>query len=214
MRVIVFFDLPTLSAEDRREYAKFRKFLIKGGFLMMQESVYTKMALNKTVADSVVESVKRNKPPKGLVQLMTITEKQFNRMEYVCGEFVTDVLCTDERLVSDIEAYMYELDWELEYETKVNEIDMKNIIKLGIGGIDKKENLVERFDDYVKISSRVLHNKVLVLFGMSGWFDTDEWKQIQRTAMYEEMYLLCIENRDVFVGENKIVIDFDGCRVI
>ena len=68
MRVIVFFDLPTLSAEDRREYAKFRKFLIKGGFMMMQESVYTKMALNKTVADSVVESVKRNKPPKGLVQ--------------------------------------------------------------------------------------------------------------------------------------------------
>ena len=30
---------------------------------------------------------------------MTITEKQFNRMEDVCGEFVTDVLCTDERLV-------------------------------------------------------------------------------------------------------------------
>ncbi len=118
------------------------------------------------------------------------------------------------RLVSDIEAYMYELDWELEYETKFNEIDIKNIIKMGIGGIDKKENLMERFDDYVKISSRVLHNKVLVLFGMSGWFDTDEWKQIQRTAMYEEMYLLCIENRDVFVGENKIVIDFDGCRVI
>lgn len=99
MRVIVFFDLPTLSAEDRREYAKFRKFLIKGGFLMMQESVYTKMALNKTVADSVVESIKRNKPPKGLVQLMTVTEKQFNRMEYICGEFVSDVLCTDERLV-------------------------------------------------------------------------------------------------------------------
>lgn len=118
------------------------------------------------------------------------------------------------RLASDIEEYMYELDWELEYETKVNEIDMKNIIKLGIGGIDKKENLVERLDDYVKISSRVLHNKVLVLLGISGWFDTDEWKQIQRTARYEEMYLLCIENRDVFAEENKIIIDLDGCRVI
>ncbi len=99
MRVIIFFDLPTVSAENKREYAKFRKFLIKGGFLMMQESVYTKMVLNKTVADSVIESVRRNKPPKGLVQLMTITEKQFNRMEYICGEFISDVLCTDERLV-------------------------------------------------------------------------------------------------------------------
>ena len=47
MRVIVFFDLPTLTSENRREYTKFRKFLIKNGFLMMQESVYTKMALNQ-----------------------------------------------------------------------------------------------------------------------------------------------------------------------
>lgn len=119
------------------------------------------------------------------------------------------------KIVSDIEAYMYELDWELEYETKINEIDIKNMIKLGIGGIDKKENLVERFDDYIKISSRVLHNKVLVLFGMFGWFDEAEWKQIQRTAKYEEMYLMCIENKDVLGdNNNKIVIDLDGCRVV
>lgn len=99
MRVMVFFDLPTLTLEDRREYTKFRKYLIKSGFLMMQESVYTKMALNKTVADAVVDGVKKNKPAQGLVQMMTVTEKQFNRMEYVCGEFSGDVLCTDERLV-------------------------------------------------------------------------------------------------------------------
>lgn len=99
MRVMVFFDLPTLTLEDRREYTKFRKYLIKSGFLMMQESVYTKMALNKTVADAVIDGVKKNKPPQGLVQMMTVTEKQFNRMEYVCGEFSSDVLCTDERLV-------------------------------------------------------------------------------------------------------------------
>ena len=99
MRVIVFFDLPTLTSENRREYTRFRKFLIKNGFLMMQESVYTKMALNQTVASSIVESVRKNKPLEGIVQMMTVTEKQYNRMEYVCGEFSSDVLCTDERLV-------------------------------------------------------------------------------------------------------------------
>lgn len=99
MRVLVFFDLPTLTCENRREYARFRKFLIKNGFLMMQESVYSKMALNQTVAASVVERVKKNKPAEGLVQMMTITEKQYNRMEYVCGEFNSEVLCSDERLV-------------------------------------------------------------------------------------------------------------------
>ena len=99
MRVIVFFDLPTLTSENRREYTKFRKFLIKNGFLMMQESVYTKMALNQTTATSIVESVRKNKPLEGIVQMMTVTEKQYNRMEYLCGEFISDVLCTDERLV-------------------------------------------------------------------------------------------------------------------
>ena len=31
--------------------------------------------------------------------MMTVTEKQYGRMEYICGEFQSDVLCTDERLV-------------------------------------------------------------------------------------------------------------------
>lgn len=99
MRVIVFFDLPTLTLEDRREYTKFRKYLIKSGFMMLQESVYSKMALNKTVSDAVIENVRKNKPAKGIVQVMAVTEKQFNRMEYICGELNSDVLCTDERLV-------------------------------------------------------------------------------------------------------------------
>lgn len=43
MRVFVFFDLPTATAAERREYSRFRKSLIKEGFLMMQESVYVKL---------------------------------------------------------------------------------------------------------------------------------------------------------------------------
>lgn len=35
MRVIVFFDLPTKTKKDRREYTRFRKYLVKGGFVMM-----------------------------------------------------------------------------------------------------------------------------------------------------------------------------------
>ena len=36
MRVLVMFDLPTETAENRRNYTKFRKYLIKSGFMMMQ----------------------------------------------------------------------------------------------------------------------------------------------------------------------------------
>lgn len=99
MRIIVFFDLPTLTHLERREYRKFRKFLIKNGFLMLQESVYCKLALNGTVSDATVKKIKQNKPHDGLVQVLTITEKQFSKMEMITGTFSSDVLDTDERLV-------------------------------------------------------------------------------------------------------------------
>ena len=99
MRVMVFFDLPTITDKNRHDYRKFRQFLVQEGFIMMQESVYSKMALNQTAASGIVDKVKKNKPPEGLVQLMTVTEKQYNRMEYISGEFSSEILCTDERLV-------------------------------------------------------------------------------------------------------------------
>jgi CRISPR-associated protein Cas2 len=99
MRIMVFFDLPTETMNDKREYRKFRSFLVKKGFLMMQESVYCKLALNQTSSTAIVKSLRDNKPAKGLVQIMIVTEKQFSRMEYLCGEKVSSVLDSDERLV-------------------------------------------------------------------------------------------------------------------
>lgn len=99
MRVIVFFDLPVLTDKNRREYREFRKFLIKSGFLMMQESVYCKLAQNSTVADTILENVRKNKPSSGLVQLLRVTEKQYSKMEFIVGQSVSCVLDTDERLV-------------------------------------------------------------------------------------------------------------------
>ena len=99
MRVIVMFDLPVLKESERRAYRYFRKFLIKNGFLMLQESIYCKLAQNTTVADAIIENVKKNKPDVGLVQLLKITEKQYSKMEYIVGKNISDVLDNDERLV-------------------------------------------------------------------------------------------------------------------
>lgn len=99
MRIIVMFDLPVETAKNRRDYVLFRRFLIKSGFLMMQESIYCKLAQNATAADNIVENVRRNKPAEGLVQVLKITEKQFSKMEYIVGESQKQVLDTDERMV-------------------------------------------------------------------------------------------------------------------
>ena len=99
MRILVFFDLPTETAQNRREYTRFRKFLIKSGFMMMQESVYCKIVLNATNQSFVIANIRKNKPPAGLVQVLCVTEKQFSKIEYVVGEYDGDIINSDERLV-------------------------------------------------------------------------------------------------------------------
>lgn len=99
LRMLVFFDLPTETKQDRREYTRFRRFLIKNGFIMLQESVYCKLLLHATAQKLLRAALQKNKPPSGLVQILTITEKQFARIEYLVGEYHGDIINNDERLV-------------------------------------------------------------------------------------------------------------------
>lgn len=99
MRVIVLFDLPMVTSAERKQYTQFRKHLIKNGFLMMQESVYCKLAQNQAAADYIISNIKKNKPDSGTVQVMKITEKQFSRMETIVGHVNSDIVDSDERLL-------------------------------------------------------------------------------------------------------------------
>ena len=90
MRVIVMFDLPVLSSAQRREYTR---------FVMQQESIYSNLALNTSIAQRIEDNVRKNKPPEGLVQMLTITEKQYGRMELLVGEVTSEVIQSDERLI-------------------------------------------------------------------------------------------------------------------
>jgi len=93
------FDLPTITRAERREYTKFRKFLILNGYIMMQESVYCKLALNLTAINIINDSVRKNKPASGLVQMITLTEKQYSSIQFIVGESKSDTIDSDERLI-------------------------------------------------------------------------------------------------------------------
>ena len=99
MRLIVFFDLPTETAEDKRNYRHFRKALIKNGFIMLQESVYCRMFITPSSERTAMDMIRKNKPPSGTVQMLSVTEKQFSKMEVIVGDYSSDVLDTDERIV-------------------------------------------------------------------------------------------------------------------
>ena len=99
LRVFEIFDLPTLTVSDRRTYRNFRKHLVQNGFIMMQESVYSKITLNATAAKSVIENIKKNAPEKGSVMLMIVTEKQYANIEYITGEFKSEFITVPDKLV-------------------------------------------------------------------------------------------------------------------
>lgn len=93
------FDLPTLTVAEQRDYRQFRRFLIKNGFIMMQESIYTKLVINPIVAKQYRKTVAKAVPKKGLVQMLTITEKQFSDMELLLGSTQTTYLDNDNRFI-------------------------------------------------------------------------------------------------------------------
>lgn len=99
MRTIVFFDLPNIYAKDKRNYVLFRKYLLNEGFIMMQESVYSKIVLNSQQASLLLDRVRKNAPRKGLIQVLTITEKQYSQIEYIIGKSTSKIINTEERLL-------------------------------------------------------------------------------------------------------------------
>lgn len=66
---------------------------------MLQESVYSKLALNEAAVNAIKENVKKNKPDEGLVQLLTITEKQYTKMDIIVGDVKKEILDSTDRLV-------------------------------------------------------------------------------------------------------------------
>jgi CRISPR-associated protein Cas2 len=93
------FDLPTTEAAEAAEYRRFREFLIKRGFIMVQQSVYGKLVLNASISESVKTVIRKNLPKKGNVQLLEITEKQFSSIEYLVGKGQTKIIDSDKRLI-------------------------------------------------------------------------------------------------------------------
>lgn len=86
MRIVLFFDLPTKTEKDKKQYQQFKKFLNQDGYLMMQYSVYSRFCRNYAAIDKHLKRLENNKPKVGDVRILTITEKQYHSMIFLTGE--------------------------------------------------------------------------------------------------------------------------------
>ena len=85
MWLLVFFDLPVQTKEQRRRATRFRNFLKDDGFLMLQFSVYARICRGQDAVDKHVRRVRVSLPREGSVRALQVTDRQYGRMEVMLG---------------------------------------------------------------------------------------------------------------------------------
>lgn len=86
MWLFVMFDLPTVTKKDKHISAKFRTELEKDGFVMHQFSVYIRYCGSLESAHVHIKRVKSLTPSRGMVSILTITDKQYSNIINIWGE--------------------------------------------------------------------------------------------------------------------------------
>ena len=85
MWLFAMFDLPVDSKEARRDYASFRKALLRQGFTMLQFSVYARFVPSADADTAFRRRIRAALPPDGQVRLISVTDRQFAKMEVFLG---------------------------------------------------------------------------------------------------------------------------------
>ncbi|MCB9911421.1 MAG: CRISPR-associated endonuclease Cas2 [Planctomycetes bacterium] len=78
--VLVFFDLPVGTPEERKAATNFRKDLLKDGYIMVQFSVYARPCGSPDRVETQVRRLKPKIPPKGEVRGLIVSDAQWGRM--------------------------------------------------------------------------------------------------------------------------------------
>ena len=91
MRLIVMFDLPTNTKEERKRANKFRNFLLQDGFYMLQYSVYIRICNGLENVHLHEERIKANVPPYGHIRSFCMTELQYKNVKTYIGNAIPHI---------------------------------------------------------------------------------------------------------------------------
>ena len=81
MWILVFFDMPSETKRDKRNYRQFVDRLEKNGFNRFQWSIFLRHCPSRENMMVHIKRVKSFLPPKGHIAILHITDKQFGMME-------------------------------------------------------------------------------------------------------------------------------------
>lgn len=79
--LIVTFDLPVLTREDKRQYRRFVDFLEDDGFVRIQYSIFVRPTQTQENTEVHSQRIADHIPPVGQVRVFRFTDKQWARTE-------------------------------------------------------------------------------------------------------------------------------------
>lgn len=85
MRMMVLFDLPTVTKTEKRAYTLFRRFLLNDGYDMIQFSIYGRILNGSDAEEKHMKRLVANLPSDGSIRVLTVTEKQYAGMKLLVG---------------------------------------------------------------------------------------------------------------------------------
>lgn len=85
MWVVVMFDLPVVEKTERKAATEFRNTLLDMGFEMAQFSVYMRFCAGQAQLDTYCKRVEAALPEGGKVNVLTVTDKQYERIASYLG---------------------------------------------------------------------------------------------------------------------------------
>lgn len=220
MRVLVFFDLPIVTSENKKAYRDFRKYLLKNGFLMLQESVYCKDG-----RFVLSQNGKELDMSKYAEIIFNVYELDVNNRKILNKVYqgLEDLAYTEDFFVQTQEMNQYLQEYILKLEEKTDfilhleqQIDLNSLFKglsVELDGIG--ESLLEKLVDYVKTITTLLDKRLLVFVNLRSYLTDEQISLVLNEMKYYQIQILFIENyaRDCIEGARRCILDIDRCEI-
>ena len=97
--LMVLFDLPMETPEDRRAYNTLRGTLRRNSYIYFHDSVYVKLLRNISSLGAELEKLKREAPERGSLRALPMSISAFQRLEIIAGERFDMALFADDMVV-------------------------------------------------------------------------------------------------------------------
>lgn len=131
--------------------------------------------------------------------------------------FREDMYLSTQGIMGNIQNYFFKLEQISPYILEVDsEIDVVAILKaIGVKVQNYADHFFENLNQYIKVVAELMRKKVIVLVNVRTYISDIQMKQLLKTAVYNEIALLLIENsqRDFSNGMYRCIIDSDNCEI-